>query len=250
PGAQRDPESEGTEEGPAPEIGPPPREEERQPGETKPRAPPAAGHPEVGLGTEHRSPHGTDRNAPAPQSAETHPAPLHQSLATARNTQQQKKPPGAQPPEEQTAASATNQPTGSTKPEQSEPRRSPPDKARAAQPCPSPPLTARTSPRHTAEAPPPPRPPDARQPEPLHPPPALQPHLLRSAGTKKLHHASKWENPPKNPISTASPSTPAHKQHPRRSRPAARRQQDPHLTGPPSERTDMPISPPEKERQA
>ncbi|XP_015246650.1 PREDICTED: nascent polypeptide-associated complex subunit alpha, muscle-specific form-like [Cyprinodon variegatus] len=48
-----------------------------------PRAPPAAGHPEVGPGKEH---HGTDRNAPAPQSAETRPAPRHQAPATGRNT--------------------------------------------------------------------------------------------------------------------------------------------------------------------
>ncbi|XP_015224857.1 PREDICTED: basic salivary proline-rich protein 2-like [Cyprinodon variegatus] len=50
------------------------------------RAPPAAGHPEVGPGTEHRPPHGTDRNAPAPQSTETRPAPRHQAPATDRNT--------------------------------------------------------------------------------------------------------------------------------------------------------------------
>ncbi|XP_038136539.1 basic proline-rich protein-like [Cyprinodon tularosa] len=155
--------------------------------EASPRAPPAAGHPEVGPGKEHRPPHGTDRNAPAPQSAETRhkpaasaaeppqnapqakcKAPPHQDRRQQRTTQQTvhrtdpraEKPPGARPPEEQTVAGATTPPS-SPRAAQSQSGANnaapPPDEARAAQPCLTPAQAPNTLPMHLRRPGPPTR---------------------------------------------------------------------------------------------
>ncbi|XP_015231247.1 PREDICTED: extensin-like [Cyprinodon variegatus] len=192
------------------------------------RSPPAASHPEVGLGNETAPP--TDRrNTPAPrnQAPTTDPNTQRDRTPHTELTQEQK---GRPAPNRKSRPQLTQPPPPATK--RSEQRRSPTRRSQsstAASAAPLPPAPAPDPrPRHFLRLRPAPA---GATPTPTSP----QPHPPQSSGTKQLHHASKWENPPENPISASSPSTPS-----------TRRQQDPHPTGPPAPRENRYANPPQK----